>query len=92
MNENDPKVLKVRRQLATKGIFALYGGRKGHGFWLYRFGKQTAEALTDKFNAEHFWDQCDSLEITPVIKNDGKHSGNPFFWLFRDAVKLAEGA
>ena len=31
-----------------------------------------------------------SFEQTPIIQNDGKRSGNPNFWMFDDALKLAE--
>ncbi len=66
--------------LAEKGILAIYGGRKGHGFWLYQ---TTPEAITEYF-AKHGW--CDIPGTT--IKNDGKHSGNPHFTMFSDAAKL----
>lgn len=77
-------------RLAEHGIYAMYGGRKGHGFWLYRVGVENAKRLIENFDPEIFWGIADAFEETPVIKNDGRNSGNPFFWMFNDAMKLAE--
>ena len=90
--KNDKRIKDLALRLASKGIFAMYGGVKGHGFWLYRFDKSTAEKLTNNFSSELFWDTCDDLERTPIIRNDGKKSGNVCFWLFADAQKLANTA
>ena len=81
---------ELAKRMAEKGIFAMYGGRKGHGFWLYRVGVEMAKQLLEAFDPEKFWDLADSFEQTPIIKNDGKKSGNPCFWIFDDALKLAE--
>jgi hypothetical protein len=89
-HENDPKIKELRMKLAEKGIFAMYGGRKGHGFWLYQIGERLAKELTLEFRPDRFWNICDAIEETPVIKNDGKRSGNTCFWMFSDAKKLAE--
>ena len=81
---------KLALRLAEQGIYAMYGGCKGHGFWLYRVGVEMAKTLVNQFDPEKFWDLADSFEQTPIIKNDGKRSGNPCFWMFDDALKLAE--
>ena len=88
--EKEQAANELAKRLAEKGIFAIYGGRKGHGFWLYRVGMELAKRLLEAFDPEKFWDLADSFEQTPIIKNDGKKSGNPCFWMFDDALKLAE--
>ena len=88
--EKEQAANELAKRLAEKGIFAMYGGRKGHGFWLYRVGMEMAKQLLEAFDPEKFWDLSDSFEQTPIIKNDGKKSGNPCFWMFDDALKLAE--
>jgi hypothetical protein len=88
--EKEQAANELARRLAEKGIFAMYGGRKGYGFWLYRVGVEMAKQLLEAFDPEKFWDLADSIEGTPIIKNDGKKSGNPCFWMFDDALKLAE--
>lgn len=88
--ENDPKIKELRLKLAKRGIFAMYGGRKGHGFWLYNLGTHIATQLTENFYPDQFWNVCNGLEQNPIIKNDGKRSGNPCFWMFSDAAKLTE--
>ena len=37
-----------------------------------------------------FCNITDAFKETPIIKNNGRNSGNPFFWMFNDAMKLAE--
>jgi len=86
--EREANELALR--LAEHGIYAMYGGKKGHGFWLYRVGVENAKRLVEYFDPKMFWDIADAFEETPVIKNDGRNSGNPFFWMFNDAMKLAE--
>jgi hypothetical protein len=49
-----------------------------------------AKQLLEAFDPEKFWDLADSFEQTQIIQNDGKRSGNPNFWMFDDALKLAE--
>jgi hypothetical protein len=88
--EKEQAASELAKRLAEKGIYAMYGGRKGHGFWLYRVGVEMAKELLEAFDPEKFWDLADSFEQTPIIKNDGKKSGNPCFWMFDDALKLAE--
>ncbi len=88
--EKEQAANELAKRLAEKGIFAMYGGKKGHGFWLYRVGVEMAKQLLEAFDPEKFWDLADSFEQTPIIKNDGKKSGNPCFWMFDDALKLAE--
>lgn len=77
-------------RLAERGIYAMYGGVKGHGFWCYSVGVEVARKLVACFDARLFWEIADAFEETPIIKNDGKKSGNPCFWMFSDAIKLAE--
>lgn len=77
---------QLRARLAGHGILAIYGGgsgllQKGHGFWLYRAGP---EALA-RYKATNGWTHLDDVT---VITNDGVRSGNPYFWMFDDAVKL----
>jgi len=86
-HENDPKILEARRALAAAGILALYGGRKGHGFWLYR---TTPEIATRAINDVKFFLSI-PVGSAPIVHNDGKRSGNSCFWRFGDALKLAQG-
>jgi len=81
-NENDPKILDARRALAAAGIASIYGGCKGHGFWLM---KSTTE------QAQRFIMESLSLSgITgEVMLNDGARSGNPYFFIFEDAEEIA---
>jgi len=88
--EKEQVANELAKRLAEKGIYAMYGGRKGHGFWLYRVGVEMAKQFLGAFDPEKFWDLADSFEQTPIIQNDGKRSGNPNFWMFDDALKLAE--
>jgi hypothetical protein len=79
--EQHPKIKAAARNLAQYGIVAFYGGRKGHGFWLYQSTVEDAMA------------QCERFDVTKdyagkVIKNDGMRSGNDCFWLFADAMQL----
>ncbi len=80
---------KLALRLAEQGIYAMYGGCKGHGFWLYRVGVEMAKTLVNQFDPESSGSAY-LFEQTPIIKNDGKRSGNPCFWMFDDALKLAE--
>lgn len=76
------QVKEVMHLLAKKGIIALYGGRKGHGFWL----AQTTPENALKF----FHDPNNNLGLEgESLVNDGKESGNPHFWMFEAAKKLA---
>ena len=70
--------------LATKGILAVYGGRKGHGFWLYPASPETIA----RWNATRGYTHLD--DAGPCIQNDGQRSGNPYFTMFEDAEKLAQ--
>ena len=88
--EKEQAAYKLAKRLAEKGIYAMYGGRKGHGFWLYRVGVEMAKQLLEAFDPEKFWGLADSIEETPIIRNNGEKSGNPCFWMFDDALKLAE--
>jgi hypothetical protein len=66
--EKEQAANELARCLAEKGIFAMYGGKKGHGFWLYRVGTEMAKQLLEAFDPEKFWDLADSFEQTPIIK------------------------
>lgn len=82
-NENDPKIFEVRKNLAFLGIVAMYGGRKGHGFWLYQSTKENA--IRALYDLNFFL----SLDLAgKVIKTDGKETGNPCFHSFRQAEKI----
>lgn len=91
--ETDTPILNARLALANVGIYAMYGCQKGHGFWLYKCSIELAKALTTNFNPAAFWeavDKNDSAHEFYCMKNDGVKSGNPSFWMFKDALKLAE--
>ena len=53
-------------KLAALSISGIYGGTKGHGFWLHR-------GLEPLIN--------DGTMSGRSIPNDGKLSGNPYFWM-----------
>jgi len=81
---------QIQMAFAEKGIFAMYGP-KGNGFWLYAVGREEAlhlHSLGVVEFAKYFWQLMDKYTISPIIKNDGKKSGNPNFWMKKDAVKL----
>ena len=65
------------------GIMALYGGRKGHGFWIYKTSITHAQKMAHEFNPRDFADFSGH-----VIMNDGVKSGNTCFWMFADVEKL----
>ena len=88
--EREQAANELAKRLAEKGIFAIYGGRKSHAFWLYRVGMELAKQRLETFDPEKFWDLADSFEQTPIIKNDGKKSGDPCSSMFDDASKFAE--
>lgn len=78
------RVTELQSKLAEKGIVAVYGGgakSKGHGFWLYQATPKGARMVLDL----GFY--CDIPGKT--LENDGKKSGNPCFWMYADAKKLA---
>jgi hypothetical protein len=82
-HENDTEVKEVARTLAYMGIVALYGGSKGHGYWLTKL--QYSYLALAFFNNPR-----DNLGFTgESLTNDGKKSGNPHFWTFEDAQALA---
>ena len=84
---------QIQMFLAGKGIYAMFGGSKGNGFWLYGVGKEGAEHLLNlecgSFG-KYFSQLMDKYTISPIIKNDGKKSGNPCFWMKKDVIKLIE--
>ena len=82
-HEQDRLTLQDRAQ--RLGIYALYGGgidSKGHGFWMY----YAPEAFFERNAATRGWTHMD--DVSPSIRNDGRHSGNPHFWMYRDADRL----
>lgn len=97
------EALDLQRQFADRAIMALWGGgssstnhhQKGHGFWLYptRSREKCHEALD--LAAKNNWSLVHTLghkEVGPAIENDGKASGNVYFWMVPDAKKiLAQG-
>jgi hypothetical protein len=88
MSFSDARLQKVHDleiALANNGIFAMYGGRKGHGFWLYRSSPAVATSLVNQFDPAYF-----NESTFPIIKNDGAKSGNPCFWMFADAMRLVK--
>ena len=50
--EKEQAANELAKRLAEKGIFAIYGGTKGHGFWLYRVGMELAKRLLEAFDPE----------------------------------------
>lgn len=71
-------VKELQGHLASKGILAIYGGRKGHGFWLY----PTSPEAISRYRLAHGYTD----DMGPALRNDGKKSGNPGFWMFEDAL------
>lgn len=102
-NDRDtPEVLDMQDRLAERGLYAMYGGDKGHGFWIAqttpewaRYGRkvwrefcanrsrESQTALTGWFSKMN--------GVVKSIHNDGAASGNPSFWMWDDAEKLADG-
>ncbi len=76
------RIAALQAQLAERGILALYGGCKGHGFWLY---PATPEALA-RWTATRGFTSYEGCG--PCIQNDGVKSGNPYFTMFDDAERL----
>lgn len=62
-------------RLDAQGINAMYGSSKGDGFWL---------ALNPTCS-----NPADVRSFLPLL-NDGKASGNPYFWMRADTVTLLE--
>lgn len=87
MNDKQKAELeRVERALADRGIFPMYGGSKGHGFWLNPMEPKLANTLLDHFDPKVWHDNAG-----PTIENDGHESGNPYFLMFSEARKLADG-
>ena len=83
LSESDPVVQALQGKLEAKGILPMYGGRKGHGFWLYRASPEAIVRVHETGGYTH-------LDDVVIIENDGKRSGNPSFHMWADAVALAE--
>ena len=81
--ETHPKVKALREQLAEHDIYAMYGCKKGHGFWLYRTNAGIAKQLCENFDPALWHDN-----VVYTLHNDGVKSGNDCFWMFEDAEKL----
>jgi len=73
----------IAQQLAEIGIYAMYGGAKGHGFWLYR--GTNADALATIRAGDGFSLLGMDNANLYCIKNNGKASCNESFWMFSDA-------
>jgi hypothetical protein len=74
-------------KLAGRGILAMYGGgnkSNGHGFWLYATTPEKARATI----AADFYCAIPGK----CLENDGRGSGNPSFWMFKEAAALAKRA
>ena len=88
MNNEDVIIMawqEVHDAFIKKGHIAIYGGgtkSKGHGFWIY---PAPAEAI-QRYKETRGWTHMD--DFLPAIQNDGKLSGNPFFWMMPEARKL----
>ena len=78
--QREAEVQAVIDGFAEKGYLALYGGRKGHGFWIYR----TTPEQVAVYYAVDGWCEIPG----EIIQNNGRNSGNPYFWMMADAVKL----
>ena len=79
---NKEKAKELQKKLAQHGIYALYGGSKGHGFWMYRTTR--ADAIAQYEN----WQPGRTDYAGKVIKNTGDRSGNECFWMYADAATL----
>ncbi len=75
------RIAALQAQLKERGILSLYGGKKGHGFWLY----QAPPEAIERYERTRGWTHLDDCTC---IKNDGKRSGNPYFTMFSDAQRL----
>lgn len=73
------EALMLIQDFAAINIIAIYGGTKGHGFWLYPANPEAIRAWIFEGNLDLF---C------PRITNDGAKSGNPYFTMFDDAKVL----
>jgi hypothetical protein len=71
-------------RFAERGIVALYGQKKGHGFWLYKTTPEIARKVQagdlDLFNKAKASGDLHSIP-DPTVS-----TGNSFFWAARDAV------
>jgi hypothetical protein len=63
----------------------MYGGRKGHGFWVYRPITEEARAATIAGNGFDFFCRIGPQHFE-CVENDGTKSENPCFWMFDDAI------
>lgn len=70
-------------RFAAVEVLALWGGgsrSKGHGFWLYR----AAPAAIAEYNERKGFCEIPGKSLA----NNGKTSGNEWFWLMKDALVL----
>jgi hypothetical protein len=77
------EVTAACRKLAEVGIVAIYGGTKGHGFWLAQTTPERALSLFQ--NPNHY----DGSPAGITLHNDGRKSGNTAFFMWDDALALA---
>lgn len=76
---------EVHEKFLDKNHIALYGGgpkSKGHGFWI----NPASPEIVKRYRETAGW--LDLSDCAPALQNDGKRSGNPYFWMFSDAVAL----
>jgi hypothetical protein len=76
------EVTAARRKLAEVGIVAIYGGSKGHGFWLAQTTPERA-----LWHLAHPMETINQIGIS--LRNDGRKSGNEYFFMWDDALALA---
>lgn len=89
MKKKMPSVANIQFTLAEHGIYAMFGSRKGNGFWLYRVGKEDAMRLCNQpitGFGKVFAEVMEKYPESPVVRNNGKNSGNPCFWMKADVI------
>jgi len=79
------RVKMVASAIEKNGFFPMYGGSKGHGFWVYRPLTEGAKKATAEGNGIQFFGGIGERHFE-CIQNDGTKSGNPYFWMFKDAI------
>ena len=79
-------------RLAAVGILGMYGGSKGHGFWLYRGATPRADAEIRAGRGFErmctlFGDAGMECIEHPAV---APPSGNRYFWLFEETAQLVD--
>lgn len=80
MNRQE-KVARLQEIAESSGFFIMYGGKKGHGFWMYRATNEWAKKEIAAGRGINLVGKA-GLEN---IQNNGSRSGNPHFWMFDEA-------